>query len=78
MAPTSPWGRHQQQWPPTGTPEKKVEVKPEESKKLTETEAFDLIKAEQVDLLKKLGVSDLEIKSLYNERKRVDKIMEVQ
>jgi len=75
MTPTVPWGRHQQKWPPDGTPQSKAEPK---ANKLSEQEAFDLNKSEQVSLLKNLGVSSDDIKQLNNEQKRVDKILEVQ
>ena len=72
MAPTSPWGRGQQVWPPEDT-EEKPEVR---NKGLSRAEAFALNKSEQVDLLQDLGVSDAEIKTLNNEEKRINKIMD--
>ena len=73
--PTSNWGR-QGPWPPEGA-EKSKAAKPK-VEKLSHSEVLGLSKSEQIDELKKLGISASEILKLNTEGKRVKKIMEVQ
>jgi len=57
-----------------------VEAEPvvSEKKIYSKEELFDLVKSEQIELLKSLNVSNKEIKKLKYENMRVDKILELQ
>ena len=57
---------------------KSVEDKKDKKGKYSKTDLKDADKTEQVKILKELGVSDKDIQKLTTEKKRVDKILELQ